>query len=56
MGKQNIIAYSRNGKRILESAGKVTGRDFERGQWKRTKDGMVLPSDVARWLKNISNK
>lgn len=28
----------------------IASSDFERGQWKRTSDGAVLPSEVARYL------
>lgn len=45
-----VLAYSETGKRLLVRANKVTGRDFERGQWKRTSDGMVTPADIARWI------
>ena len=29
----------------------ITGQDFERGWWKRTQDGMILPSEVAKFIR-----
>jgi (2Fe-2S) ferredoxin len=28
----------------------LTGRDVERGRWKRTSDGMVTPGDVRKYI------
>ncbi len=30
----------------------ITPNVFERGQHKKTSDGMILPSEVAKWIKN----
>ena len=49
----NVIAYSERGERRCAGAWAIRGMDpdtFDRGQWKRTSDGMVRPSDVAKWL------
>lgn len=29
----------------------ITPNTFERGQHKKTSDGMVLPSEVSKWIK-----
>lgn len=47
----NIVAMSEAGRRIQSFANQVTGRDFERGQRKKTQDGMITPKDVAEWIK-----
>jgi hypothetical protein len=49
----NVIAYSEHGERRCASAWAIRGMDpdtFDRGQWKRTSDGMVRPADIAKWL------
>lgn len=48
-----VVAYSEHGVRRCAPAWEVLGIDpdvFDRGQWKRTNDGAVRPSDVAAWL------
>jgi len=49
----NVIAYSEYGERRCAGAWAIRGMDpdtFERGQRKRTSDGMVRPADIAKWL------
>lgn len=43
-----VTAHSEFGDRMYAHADKITGRDFFRGQWKRS-DG-VYPSDIAAWI------
>lgn len=47
-----VIAISEHGRRIFAHANDITNRDFFRGQWKKTRDGMVLPGDVAKHIAN----
>lgn len=48
------VAYSETGERRCEQAWRIKGQNhpdiFGRGQWKKTSDGMLLPSEVAAWL------
>ena len=30
----------------------MTPDNYDKGQWKKTNDGMVLPSEVAAWLES----
>jgi hypothetical protein len=49
----NIIAMCETGRRIQSFANQVTDRDFERGQHKKTTDGMITPKDVSEWIKKL---
>lgn len=50
VGKQYVTILSPGGTRTNVYCGTLTGRDFERGQWKRTTDGAVFPSDVRTYI------
>lgn len=53
VGRSSVIAYSETGERRCDLLYGVKGLEpqaFERGQRKRTMDGMIAPGDVARWL------
>lgn len=53
----SVVAYSESGERRCSPAWEVRGLSpgaFERGQWKRTADGKVCPSDIARWLRRTA--
>ena len=50
VGKQYVTILSPAGVRTNVPCGVLTGRDFERGQWKRTTDGAVFPSDVRTYV------
>lgn len=55
--KGSVVAYSEHGERRCSPSGEVKGLSpgaFERGQWKRTTDGMICPSDVAKWLRGTA--
>ena len=56
VGHSGVVAYSELGDRLYEDAWKVKGlsnpNDFDRGKWKRSSDGMVLPSEVVKWIKS----
>lgn len=48
-----VIRNPRTGKKTIVNYVKLTGRDWntiERGQWKRTSDGMVTPADVKAYI------
>ncbi len=50
----SVIAYSEKGQRELEDSWKIKGFNspsvFERGQRKRTSDGVITPKEIANWL------
>lgn len=51
-----VLAYSRQGDRRCAYASTVKGvtpDTFDRGQHKRTRDGMVTPKEVAAWLASV---
>jgi hypothetical protein len=54
IGKDCIVAYSENGERKCEKCWIVRGSYdpdvYDRGQWKKTQDGMLTPSYIERWL------
>ena len=55
VGSSNVIAYSMYGDRLCEKAWVIKGIDpnaFDRGKWKHSQDGMVLPSEVAKWIRS----
>ena len=55
VGKNSVVAYSENEDRKEEKCWKIKGFNdpnlFGRGQWKKSGDGMILPSEIERWLK-----
>lgn len=53
IGGCHIAIWSPTGVKILTNHSEVTGRDWntlERGQWKKTNDGMVCPGHVRGWI------
>lgn len=42
-----FLAYSEHGHRVCAHADEVDGRDFARGQWKRSREGAFTPSDAV---------
>lgn len=56
-GRSHVVIKDENGKRIsppdlLASDVKgITPDLFDRGKWKITSDGMLLPSEVATYIK-----
>lgn len=53
IGRQNVVAFCGNEKKV-EKIWKIKGvspETFERGQWKKTSDGMLFPKEIAEWLK-----
>ena len=53
IGSSAINAYCEDGRHAIGTPRGVKGCDpdtFDRGQWKRTSDGAVLPSELAAWL------
>jgi len=58
IGKDTIKAYSEHGDAIKESCHNLVGVSpdtFSRGRWKETRDGMVTPELVAKWISSIKN-
>lgn len=54
--KGGILAYSETGQRAYAHAWQIKNLSFvafERGQRKRTNDGMVTPSEVSAWLADL---
>ena len=55
VGKQSVIAYSEHGERLCEHCYVLKGLHspdiYDRGQWKKTSDGMITPKDVHTWIK-----
>jgi len=52
-GRSVTNIWTPDGKRYNFTSGDVNGMGadiFERGQYKRTSDGMVTPSDVKRYI------
>mgnify|MGYP000325988169 CR=1 FL=1 len=54
------VAYSETGERRCEQAWRIKGHSdpntFGRGQWKKTIEGMMLPSEVAAWLSSNTHQ
>lgn len=54
----NVVARTLCGKRKHGTAYEIKGWSdpsvWERGQWKKTSDGMLYPSDIAKWLKQTN--
>lgn len=53
VGSSFVVAYSEKGEKRTSGVAEVKGisnENWERGKWKRTRDGMLKPSDVERWL------
>lgn len=53
-GGSGIVVWDADGKKHHGHVEAVTGCDWnaiERGQWKKTSDGMVTPYDVANWIR-----
>ena len=52
VGKQNTIIKDSEFK-FVEKNWKIKDSDpytFERGQWKKTSDGMIMPSDIKNYI------
>lgn len=47
---------SRGGKKLIKRTHEIAGRSpdtLERGQYKKTSDGMVTPSDVEKYIRTL---
>lgn len=56
VGGTYTVLRAPDGKKKVVSSSTVTGRSpdtFDRGQWKKTSDGMVRPSDVVAYIRKI---
>lgn len=53
IGNSGVVAYCEDGRHVTGTPWGIKGCDpytFERGQWKRSGDGALLPSEIATWL------
>ena len=54
VGKQSLVIRLPSGKSVCvgcaEVKGDMTPDDFDRGKWKSTSDGMILPSEVSKYI------
>ncbi len=53
VGKGYVVIEFPDGHREVVADSTITGRTpdtIERGKWKKTTDGMVLPSHIKAWL------
>ncbi len=53
VGNSWVVIRGPNGERFQPSCCTIKGgspHDYERGQWKRTSDGMILPSEVKAFV------
>lgn len=53
IGKINVAIKTPDGKKVVAKIWEVKGTTpdiVERGQWKKTFDGMIMPSDVRRFI------
>jgi hypothetical protein len=58
IGVVNVVAYSELGEKKQAAPWDLKGlspQHYQRGQWKITKDGMLTPKDIVRWLKPNEN-
>lgn len=54
IGKSNTKIRSPKNKSTIVDHSKLTGKPWstiERGQWKRTSDGMITPKDVETYIR-----
>jgi hypothetical protein len=52
-GRGNVSIRAEDGHRVVVDYHKLTGRSWdviERGQWKKTSDGMITPACVKRYI------
>lgn len=55
VGKTGTIVIRSDDKKFVTDVTEVKGISFEsfdRGKRKKTKDGMVFPSEIERWIKS----
>ena len=56
IGRSNAVLFPPDGSRkLVVPLNTLTGRSWhilERGQWKKTSDGMIGPGDVRRYLES----
>ena len=58
IGKNYCNICAPNGKSFSVDLSRLTGRDWdtlERGQYKRTQDGMVYPSHIRDYIDSLKN-
>lgn len=51
-----IIAMNELGERFLSFSNWTPNKDFERGQHKKTSEGMITPKDVTEWISKLKVK
>jgi hypothetical protein len=55
IGSSGVKAYCEDGRHVTSTPWEIKGctpDTFDRGQWKRTSDGAIFPSEIAEWLQN----
>lgn len=53
VGSTNVVAYSSDGDKKLKKLWDIKGispDEFEKGQYKKNSDGVITPSEIAKWL------
>jgi len=53
IGRSYVHIWTPRGRKLIKRAHEVAGRTpdvLERGQWKKTSDGMITPADVERFV------
>jgi hypothetical protein len=56
VGKKNVVIIDPHGNKLVVASHilkGVTPDTFERGQWKRTSDGMVTPSEIRKYIESL---
>ena len=55
--KGTVLAYSKTGQRACVHGCFINGTNdpniLDRGQYKKTRDGMITPKHIAEWLKKV---
>jgi hypothetical protein len=57
IGKISVVARCGD-RKLVGKLPEVTGLDWdtiERGQWKRTTDGMITPKQIATWISMVDD-
>ena len=49
---RTIVVDQMDWKYVVGSSNVIDPNAFDRGKWKHSQDGMVLPSEVAKWIRS----
>jgi len=53
VGGCHCVFWNPQGKKFIEKTNIVAGRSFdvlEKGQWRKTSDGMITPKDISKYI------